>query len=42
MKVKTTGFNQDGTVVITLRRTVMVYKRDRAPKIPRPSAGEPE
>ena len=42
VRVDTTGFNQDGTVVITLRRTVMVYKRDRAPKIPRPSAGEPE
>jgi acyl dehydratase len=42
VRVETTGFNQDGTVVITLRRTVMVYKRDRAPKIPRPSAGEPE
>ena len=33
--VKTTGYNQDGKVVITFRRTVMVYKRGQAPKIPR-------
>jgi itaconyl-CoA hydratase len=37
--VKTTGYNQDGVTVITFRRTVMVYKRDHAPRIPRP--GEP-
>ena len=42
VKVKTTGYNQDGTVVITFGRTVMVYRRDHAPKIPRPTAGEPE
>jgi itaconyl-CoA hydratase len=41
VKVKTTGFNQDGTVVIAFRRTVMVYKWDHAPRIPRPSAGDP-
>jgi itaconyl-CoA hydratase len=35
--VKTTGFNQDGTIVITFKRTVMVYKRGHAPKIPSPS-----
>jgi itaconyl-CoA hydratase len=33
--VKTTGFNQDGTVVITFKRTVMVYKRGKAPRITR-------
>jgi len=33
--VKTTGFNQSGTVVITFKRTIMVYKRGQAPKIPR-------
>jgi itaconyl-CoA hydratase len=37
--VKTTGYNQDGETVITFRRTVMVYKRGHAPRIPRP--GEP-
>jgi itaconyl-CoA hydratase len=34
--VKTTGFNQDGKVVITYRRTVMVYRRGQGPTIPRP------
>jgi acyl dehydratase len=33
--VKTTGYNQHGTVVITFTRTVMVYKRGHAPQIPR-------
>ncbi len=37
--VKTTGYNQDGKTVITFKRTVMVYKRDLAPKIFRPDAG---
>ncbi len=35
--VKTRGFNQDGTVVITFERTLMVYKHGHAPQIPRPS-----
>ena len=34
--VKTTGFNQDGVVVITYRRTVMVYREGKAPVIARP------
>src|ERR1700693_2890182 len=34
--VKTTGFNQNGTVVIAFKRTVMVYKRGQAPTIPQP------
>ena len=29
---KTTGFNQDGTVVIEFKRTVMVYKRGHVPQ----------
>lgn len=36
--VHTTGYNQDGTVVITFKRTLMVYKRGHAPQIPRPAA----
>ena len=32
--VRTTGFNQDGTPVITLTRTVMVYRTGMAPTIP--------
>jgi itaconyl-CoA hydratase len=37
--VRTTGYNQDGTVVVTFRRTVMVYKRGCSPGVTRP---EPE
>jgi acyl dehydratase len=33
--VNTTGYNQDGKVVIRFQRTLMVYKRDFAPQIPR-------
>lgn len=33
--VKTTGYNQDGTVVITFKRTLMVYKKGHSPEIPR-------
>jgi itaconyl-CoA hydratase len=35
--VRTSGYNQDGTVVITFRRTVMVFKRGHAPVIPQPN-----
>jgi itaconyl-CoA hydratase len=33
--VETTGYNQDGKVVITFKRTILVYKRGHAPQIPR-------
>jgi acyl dehydratase len=33
--VRTTGFNQHGTPVITFRRSVMVYRRGRGPSIPK-------
>ena len=33
--VKTTGYNQDGNVVITFNRTIMVYKKAHAPKVAR-------
>jgi acyl dehydratase len=33
--VRTIGYNQDGVVVITFTRTIMVYKRGNAPEIPR-------
>lgn len=39
VKVRTTGFKQDGTVVITFTRTVMVYKRGQVPLIPQPKPG---
>lgn len=38
--VKTTGFNQDGTIVITFKRTLLVYKRGQGPSRPRPSVEE--
>ena len=33
--VRTTGFNQHGTVVIEFKRTVMVYRRGQSPRIAR-------
>src|SRR6185437_7718520 len=33
--VRTTGYNQDGVVVISFTRTVMVYRRGQAPEVPR-------
>jgi acyl dehydratase len=35
VKAKTTGFNQDGTVVIEFQRTFMVYRRGHVPEIAR-------
>jgi itaconyl-CoA hydratase len=35
VRVKTTGFKQDGTVVIEFKRTFMVYKRGHVPEIAR-------
>jgi acyl dehydratase len=32
--VKTTGYKPDGTVVITFRRTIMVYRRGQGPDMP--------
>jgi acyl dehydratase len=40
--VKTTGYNQEGTVVITFKRTVMVYKQGQAPEMSRPKLDESE
>lgn len=38
--VRTTGYNQDGKVVITFRRTILVYRRGQAPQIRRLASGE--
>jgi acyl dehydratase len=38
--VKTTGYNQEGQIVIVFKRTVMVYKRGRAPQVVRLEPGE--
>jgi len=35
--VRTTGFKQDGTEVLSFRRTAMVYKRGQAPRIAKAS-----
>jgi itaconyl-CoA hydratase len=35
--VRTTGFKQDGTVVIEFTRTIMVYRRGSVPERPRPA-----
>ena len=35
LQVKTTGYNQEGVVVITFKRTLMVFKRGQAPEIAR-------
>jgi len=37
VEIKTTGFKQDGTVVMTFRRTILVYKRGHAPQHPPPA-----
>jgi len=38
--VKTTGYNQNGTVVITFKRTVMVYREGHSPSMSRPTPQE--
>jgi acyl dehydratase len=35
VSVQTTGYTHEGVVVITFKRTLMVYKRGQAPRIPR-------
>jgi itaconyl-CoA hydratase len=38
VEIKTAGFKQDGTIVMTYRRTILVYKRGFAPRPPLPQA----
>jgi itaconyl-CoA hydratase len=38
VEIKTTGFKQDGTVVMEFRRTILVYKRGHEPQPPTRSA----
>ena len=36
VEIKTTGFKQDGTIVMEFRRTILVYKRGHEPRLPIP------
>jgi itaconyl-CoA hydratase len=38
--VKTSGYKQDGTVVITFKRTIMVYRRGYSPTMHRPKLND--
>lgn len=42
VRVKTTGFKQDGTVVIEFKRAFMVYKRGHVPETARTEIPEPK
>lgn len=42
VSVKTIGYNQNGTVIITFEHTVMVYKRGHAPEMLRPNLNDTE
>lgn len=42
ISVNTTGYNQDGKIVITFKRTIMVYRRGYGPGIVPLEAGEAE
>jgi acyl dehydratase len=37
VEIRTTGFKQDGTIVMEFRRSILVYKRGHAPQQPPPS-----
>lgn len=37
VEIKTTGFKQDGTVVLTYRRTILIYRRGHVPTVPQPT-----
>ncbi|MEA2623197.1 MAG: itaconyl-CoA hydratase [Chloroflexota bacterium] len=41
VRVRTSGYNQDGQVVITFERTVMVHRRDALPEPPAPNLSDP-
>ena len=41
IKVKTIGYNQDGVVVISFKRTIMVYKQGHVPTTPLPDLQQP-
>jgi hypothetical protein len=38
LEIATKGFKQDGTVILTYRRTILVYKKGFAPQMPKLNA----
>ena len=41
LTVKTAGYNQDGVIVVTFERTLLVYRRGHSPSSSRPTIKEP-
>jgi acyl dehydratase len=41
VRFKTTGFNQDGKIVIEFKRTILVYRRGCVPQVQRPAPAAP-
>ena len=37
LEIKTTGFKQDGTVVLEFKRSLLVYRRGHVPSLPQPA-----
>lgn len=37
VEIKTTGFNQEGTIVLEFRRTILIYRRGHEPVVPQPT-----
>lgn len=37
VEIRTTGFKQDGTVVLEYRRTILMYRRGHVPTVPQPA-----
>jgi acyl dehydratase len=42
VEIRTTGFKQDGTVVLEFRRALLVYRRGHVPSTPQPSVRRKE
>ena len=40
IQVETTGYNQDGTIILTFKRSILVYKQGNVPQIPRPNLNQ--
>lgn len=41
VRIRTVGYNQDGTPVIEYKRTIMVYRRGHLPRVERPARKSP-